>query len=657
VTIRSRWRAPVGLVNLAGSLEPRIRSLPACRALREGAELVVTALHDAPFAVAVASAGAILCVNRRLAQWHTPPVDPEQLVGTSATAGDEPELAEAIAAAERGESRELSLSRLALLGGGKAAWRVHSLPLSIDGTRAVTLLIRDSSEETHAAEVFAASERRFRLLVDCANDGIAMHRDGVLLYANPAAVRILGFGSAQEIVGRPVMEFVHPDHRQLVSARIAQLAQGIAAPLLEETFLRKDGSSVEVEVSASRAPIEQGWANFVFFRDVSERKQLQAEVERAHRMDSLGRLAGGIAHDFNNLIASIQNALGLAGRGTDDPAAVSSALAQAEAATARAADLTRQLLTFSRGGEMVASAIDPNQVLTETLGLLGLAGDRIELELSLDPEVGKVWIDPSQLHQVVMNLLLNARDAVRKNGQIVVTTSRRRFDGAAAQSEARAGDWVVIAVSDSGSGMTPDTQTRIFEPFFTTKPSGAGTGLGLSTVYGVVRQAGGWVEVHSAVDRGTRFEVFLPAIGVTTVPPVSAERRQQKDQRQRVLVCDDEARLAALTAGLLEQHGYAAQTVTNGQEVIELLVAPEADYRAILLDVTLAGMGAPELLREIMAREIDVPVVLSSGYSEEDIPPELLQHPSVVGYLAKPYPVDRLIELIDRAVQSRPSSR
>jgi two-component system, cell cycle sensor histidine kinase and response regulator CckA len=641
------------LANLVDSLEPRIRPLPASRALRQGAELLVAALLDAPFGVAIVSAGAILGVNRRLAHWHMPSVAPEELIGAAAVAPSEPELAEAMAAAERGEVSELSLPRLAMLGGRAGAWRIDTLPLVVDGSPAVTILIRDRSEETHAEEAFAASERRFRLLVDCANDGIAVHRDGVLLYANPAAVRILGFDSAEEMIGRAMMEFVHPDHRQLVAGRLADVAQGMAAQLREEVFLRKDGSSVVVEVSASRAPVERGWPNFVFFRDVSERKQLQAEVERAHRMDSLGRLAGGIAHDFNNLITSIQSAIGLARLGARDPDAVTAALAQAESATARAADLTRQLLTFSRGGGTAASAIDPNRVVTETIGLLGLGGDRVQLELSLDREVGKVWLDPSQLHQVVMNLLLNARDAVLQRGRIRVATSRRRFDVEAAQSDARAGDWVVIEVSDSGGGMTPETQIRIFEPFFTTKPSGAGTGLGLSTVYGVVRQAGGWVEVHSALEQGTRFEVFLPALGVTTVPPVSASRPQQGRRRPKVLVCDDEARLAKLTAGLLDQHGFDAEMVTDGPSVIARISAEQADYAAILLDVTLAGMGAAELLRELVQRQIDLPVVLSSGYSEEDIPPELLRHDQVVGYLAKPYPVERLIELVGRAVLSR----
>jgi two-component system, cell cycle sensor histidine kinase and response regulator CckA len=634
-------------------LEPRIRPLPASRELRQGAELVVSALDAAPFAVAIASAGAIVGVNRRLVDWHLSAATAAQLIGARAAGGDETALAAAISASERGESRELTLPRLALLGGREGIWRVDTLPFAIDGSRAVTISIRDGSQETHAAEAFAASERRFRLLVDCANDGIAVHRDGVLLYANPAAVRILGFDSAKEMIGRSLMDFVHPDHRQMVQGRIADVLRGIGAPLMEEVFLRKDGSSVVVEVTSSRAPAEQGWADFVFFRDVTERKQLRAEVERAHRMDSLGRLAGGIAHDFNNLITSIQAALGLARLGVADPQAVTSALSQAEAATARAADLTRQLLTFSRGGGTAASAVDPNQVIEETIGLLGLRADRVELDVSLDPEVGKVWLDASQLHQVLMNLLLNARDAVRGRGGIWVATSRRRFESEAAQSDARGGDWVVIEVSDNGGGMTPETQTRIFEPFFTTKPSGAGTGLGLSTVYGVVRQAGGWVEVHSALERGTRFEVFLPAIGVTTVPPVSVERPQPGSKQPRVLVCDDEARLAALTASLLDQHGFRAETASDGPAVIARISAARADYAAILLDVTLAGLGAAELLRELEQRQLEIPVVLSSGYSEEDIPPELLRHELVVGYLAKPYPVERLVELIERAVQSR----
>jgi nitrogen-specific signal transduction histidine kinase/ActR/RegA family two-component response regulator len=393
----------------------------------------------------------------------------------------------------------------------------------------------------------------------------------------------------------------------------------------------------------------EGYANFVFFRDVTERKQLQADAQRAHRMDSLGRLAGGIAHDFNNLISSIQSALALARTSAGDPEALTQALSQAESATSRAADLTRQLLTFSRGGETVASSVDPNDVVHETLGLLGLAADRFSLDLDLDPAVGKVWIDPSRLHQVVMNLLLNARDALKNGGEIRVRTLRVRFEGELSESHARAGDWISIEVSDSGDGMSAETQSRIFEPFFTTKPSGQGTGLGLSTVYGVVRQAGGWVEVQSELGRGTRFSVFLPALGVTTVPPESMARRQHGKDQQRVLVCDDEVRLAMLTAGLLEQRGFEVDTVSSGLEALEALMQPGASYHALLLDVNLSGMSAAELLAAIVERGLSVPVVLSSGYSEEDLPLELRQQALVVGYLAKPYPLEQLYDVIDRA--------
>jgi nitrogen-specific signal transduction histidine kinase/ActR/RegA family two-component response regulator len=414
-------------------------------------------------------------------------------------------------------------------------------------------------------------------------------------------------------------------------------------------FVRRDGSNVVVEVSASRAPMGDGYANFVFFRDVTDRKQLQAELERSRRMDSLGRLAGGIAHDFNNLISTIHSALALARGSAGDPAAVAQALAQADEATARARDLTRQLLTFSRGGEAQAVAVDPNQAVRETAGLLRLASDRVELELELAADVGKVWIDPSQLHQVLLNLLLNARDAIEGEGRIRVATERRRIDA----DQAHAGDWIVVEVADTGAGMTPEIQTRIFEPFFTTKPSGVGTGLGLSTVYGVVRQAGGFVEVHTQQARGTRFQVFLPALGVTTVPPESVERAQRGRGAARILICDDEVRLAALTAGLLEQHGFAAETVATGPAALELLQAGTDRFDALLLDINLSGRSARELLGDFAARGIDVPVVLSSGYAEEDVDPELSSHPSVVGYLAKPYPVQRLLELVGRAVASR----
>lgn len=629
-------------------METRARQRTGGGTLESAAELVTSALDPAPFGFVVArNDGTIVAVNQRVAEWHLPPLPRVSFAGRSVAVADDQVLQGAIAAARAGRSRVVSVECLTLLGDRPGAWRIHVGPFGTPNTDAIALVVEDQSEQTLAAEAFAASERRFRLLVDSANDGIAVHREGVLLYANPAAVRMLGYERAEEIIGRPILEFVHPDYREAVRERISDLAQGHLAPLREEVFLRADGSSVVVEVSASRAPMGAGFANFVFFRDISAHKALQAELERARRMESLGRLAGGIAHDFNNLIGTIQSALELARHSAGESEGVARALAGAESATQRAADLTRQLLTFSRGGAAQASAVDPNTVIRETLSLLELSNAHVELCADLDPDLGKIWIDPSQLHQVVLNLLLNARDAVSDGGRIHIRTGRRWRQTGSSTSPS---DWIVIEVDDTGPGMSPETRARIFEPFFTTKKSGGGTGLGLSTVYGVVGQAGGFIDVQSRLGAGTKFEVFLPPIGVSSPPPASVTRCESSDRRRRVLICDDESRLAMLTAGLLDQHGYDADSVGTGPEALERLSGAGARYDALILDVNLVGLAALELLDAMASRGLALPVVLTSGYAEEDVPAELSSRPEVVGYLAKPYPVERLVEAVGKAV-------
>jgi two-component system cell cycle sensor histidine kinase/response regulator CckA len=392
-------------------------------------------------------------------------------------------------------------------------WRLHVMPFRPETEiEALGIAFEDITEHALAAEAFEASERRFRTLVDGATDGIAVHRNGVLLYMNPAGIRMLGYSCADEVVGSPVLDFVHPEQRRAVSVRIAELGRSGRVGAVEEIFVRKDGSRIVVEASGCRVPLDDGLANFVFFRDVTERKQLETELNRMSRMESLGQLAGSIAHDFNNLLGIIRGSLGIARQRLDDPVTLRESLDAAEAAARRAADVTRQLLTFSRGDEARPTLTDPNRVVDEAVQLVTQAGGGgVHIDFRPNPSAGSLWLGPSQLHQIVLNLLLNARDALGEGGSITVRVERCSNDPST-KPKARPGEWLVLSVSDTGNGMDSATRARIFEPFFTTKAAGQGTGLGLSTVYGIVRQAGGFIDVSSAVGRGTSFLVYLPFV-------------------------------------------------------------------------------------------------------------------------------------------------
>jgi len=339
---------------------------------------------------------------------------------------------------------------------------------------------------------------------------------------------------------------------------------------------------------------------------------------------------------------------------SSQPDALAAALAAAQREIERGADLTQQLSTFSRGAEAPVTVLDPNAVVAEVVGALeSVAEGQVVVETELDPDVGMVRMAAAQLNQIVMNLLLNSREAVRGGGWVQVRTDRRTIEAKSAWPPERVGDWVVVSVTDTGVGMDNATRARVFEPFFTTKRSGQGAGLGLSTVYGLVRQVGGWIDVESEYGRGSRFEVYLPVHegeGVGARGEQGEALSAEPSSGETVLVCDDEARLAMLTAGLLDQYGYATVTVSSCEEALSALGGDASACDVILLDVNLPDGTAGEVLERMRSRGYHQPVILTSGYAEEDVPPEFLADPQVSGYLAKPYSVDRLVGAIRRAL-------
>ena len=638
-------------------MEGTAKALGSEAALADAAKVVCQALEAAahPYAI-VRLDGECVGVNRLMNEWAQPAGLAGQLVGRSLAKKDDGAVAAALAKVSLGEATRLEVSEVPLVGSRRGRYRLHLSPFRIGSmVCAAVVTFQDLTEQKLTAEAFKASERRFRLLVDSAADGIGVHRGGILLYVNPAAVRLLGYSAADEVIGRPIMDFVHPNHHDKVRSHIAELAHAGSAPVREETFVRQDGSAVQVELSASRATLDDGVADFVFLRDVSARARQQLELDRANRIESLSRFAGTVAHDINNLLAGIQGHLAMARLQSRQPEALAAAFGSAQREIERAADLTQQLLTFSRGADIPVTVLDPNEVVAEVVGALERVPDgQVVVETELDPAVGMVRMAAAQLNQIVLNLLLNAREAVRGGGWVQVRTDRRSVEARAAWPPERVGDWVVISVTDTGVGMDNATRARIFEPFFTTKRAGQGAGLGLSTVYGLVRQAGGWIDVESEYGKGTRFEIYLPAHegedDVARADVMDPQSSPENAGGETVLVCDDEARLAMLTAGLLDQYGYAAVTVTSCEEALTALGSQASGCDVILLDVNLPDGTAGEVLQQMRNRGYQQPVILTSGYAEEDVPPEIIADAQVAGYLAKPYSVDRLVGAIRRAL-------
>jgi PAS domain S-box-containing protein len=378
--------------------------------------------------------------------------------------------------------------------------------------------LRDLTQRKRLEAELRASEQRFRSLVQNSMDVIGLYSaEGTILYHSPAVLRVLGY-EPESMSGSSLYEYIHPDDRSMAREQHAQLIAARNGTFrAERRYKHADGNYRWIEIVAANWLHDPNVGALVKnYRDITDRKQkdtererLQQELQQAQKMDSLGRLAGGVAHDFNNLLMVILGNIetGLAELGSDDALRVR--LMEARDAALRSVDLTGGLLAFARKQARAPKVLDINAAISGTISLLQrLIGNRIQIVWRPDPRAWPVRIDASQLDQILTNLVVNARDAIEHNGVIRISTKNVTQPQESAPDESL--DWVRISINDNGSGMDPETLARAFEPFFTTKEEGRGTGLGLATVYGIVTQNGGRVQLHSALGQGTTFEVDLP---------------------------------------------------------------------------------------------------------------------------------------------------
>jgi signal transduction histidine kinase len=354
-------------------------------------------------------------------------------------------------------------------------------------------------------------------------------------------------------------------------------------------------------------------------RGESERARLAEELRQVQKIDSLGRLAGGIAHDFNNLLTVIQGQADLILQDLhhDDP--LRESVDDIQAAASRAADLTRQLLAFSRRQLLHPRVLDLNALLAESTRLLGrLLGEDIELATVYGDNLGLVRADPGQLDQVVVNLSVNARDAMPHGGTLTIETRNVTVDPAAAERHAafRAGSYVLLTISDTGSGMSAEVLDRIFEPFFTTKDVGKGTGLGLAMVYGIVKQSGGWIWVSSEVGRGTTFEIYLPRVNEAAAPADPPPAVSHRRGTETVLVAEDDEGVRKLTCRSLRKSGYQVLEAANGGEALMLCERRQRPIDLLVTDVVMPGMSGPQLVERLKQLHPEMKVLYTSGYTD-----------------------------------------
>jgi len=487
--------------------------------------------------------------------------------------------------------------------------------------------LRRAHEELYqkTVEQLGESRSRLALIIDSSEDAIiSKGLDGTITSWNKGAERIYGY-TPEEVIGKNISLLAPTDHPDEIPEILRKIARGESVEHDESVRVTKDGRHLDVSISVS--PLRDAKGDIVgasaIERDITAQKRAEGQVHQSQKMEAIGRLAGGVAHDFNNILGII-NACAEFLRDRLDPAAESSQYVEnIKKSIERGSSLTRQLLTFSRSSVIQPRVLDLNERLKDVSKLLRpLMGDDVEILIMSKSPTAVVEADPGQLDQIVVNLAVNARDAMPRGGKFILETRAERFDeGFAEQHQAMsAGKYVVLAVSDTGNGMDEATASRIFEPFFTTKEMGKGTGLGLATVYGIVKQSAGHILVYSELGHGTTFKIYLPSadhkIGLETKPS-EVETVSPKRQGTTILLVEDDEIMRSLTRQLLQEHGYAVVEADDGKSALEWVESHPGPIDLLLTDVVMRRMSGPELVERLSASHPNLKVVFMSGYTGE----------------------------------------
>jgi len=479
-------------------------------------------------------------------------------------------------------------------------------------------------EMERALESLARREGRFRSLIENAQDVITiLDARGTIGYMSPAAESILG-RPPEEFVGKSVFDFLHPDDTAVAHAAIGRVMEN---PESVRTWLIRlrhaNGSWRTMEVIGKLLAGEGSPQIVANSRDVTESHALEEQLRQSQKMEAVGRLAGGIAHDFNNLLTVIggygELLLTSIPRGHPNREPLEAIVAAGE----RAASLTRQLLAFSRKQVLVPEVLDLNAIVARMDKMLGrLIGEDVNLFTKLDPSAGNVRADPSQLEQVIMNLAVNARDAMPRGGKLTIETANAELGEAYAQRHAAVatGPHVMLAVSDTGVGMDAETQGRIFEPFFTTKERGKGTGLGLSTVFGIVKQSGGSIWVYSEPGKGSTFKIYLPRVEEAPMPRETPSGINPSIQgTETILLVEDEASIRTLARKVLESAGHRVVEAKSGPDALELVRGSGDPIHLLLTDLVMPEMAGTELASRLLESRPELRILYMSGYTDDAV--------------------------------------
>jgi two-component system, cell cycle sensor histidine kinase and response regulator CckA len=515
----------------------------------------------------------------------------------------------------------------------------------------------DITQKRKAEEALRRTEAQYHSIIEGAPYGIyRADSNGKLLVVNPALVAMLGYESETELLRLEDCDaiYCHPKDRVCQSEKYSS---GHDTVVNEGTLKRKDGGQLTVRLSGRwiRCDDEKTTGYEVFVEDITEQRHLERQLLQAQKMEAVGQLAGGVAHDFNNLLMVMNGFAQLIVDSVNDPLKISHYATQITEAGTKAASVTKQLLAFSRSQVQDLKVLDLNKLVSDLCVMLPrFLGENVEMFFSLSHEPKLIRADQAQIEQVIMNLVLNARDAMPKGGRVTIAADRVHLDGSYFSSRdvqtAKPGYYVMLSVTDTGCGMDDVTRGRVFEPFFTTKERGKGTGLGLATVYGIVKQSAGFVWVYSEPGQGTAFKVYLPEaegrIAVANKPVTSDDDLAGSET---ILVVEDEKGIRDVTCSYLSTKGYQVLQASNPIEALRIFSEAKKPIHLLLTDMIMPGGDGPELAAEVRDMGLQLPVIFMSGYADRRIDADALGSDGI--FLQKPFSLATLARAVRSALE------
>jgi PAS domain S-box-containing protein len=520
---------------------------------------------------------------------------------------------------------------------------IENLLATDEGTQAdmavaLRRLEKEISERRRAEEALRTSEEKYRLLIQNSNDAIFIAQDGVIKFPNLKTEKLLEY-SADELAKIPFVNHIHPDDRAMVVENHTKRLKGQSLPSTYAFRARnKSGEDVWVEINAVRILWEGGPATLNFVRDISEKKRLEAQYLQAQKMEAVGTLAGGVAHDFNNLLMGIQGHASLMLLELDPGHPHYKMLKTIEEQVKSGADLTWQLLSFARGGKFEVKPTDLNAIMQKTSTMFGRTRKEISIQSNLQQDLWPVEVDRGQIEQVLLNLYVNAWQAMPGGGSLFLETKNVVLDDQYRKPfYIKPGNYVRISVTDTGVGMDEKTQKRVFEPFFTTKEMGRGTGLGLASAYGIIKGHGGIINVYSEKGHGATFTIYLPA----------SEKKIEREKKspeglvkgdETVLLVDDEEVILNVNRMVLEKLGYKVLVARSGQEAIEIFRGQKEGIDLVLLDMIMPGMEGGKVLDILKRIHAEVKIILLSGYGMNDEVTRMMER-GCRAFIQKPFDI------------------